>query len=392
MPNFVHTTNFVGLLIVLSCHLTYQSQPIITRIDIVALQAEGSFQKRSSSASTITGIPVLANSCDPKSVFSRNLEKPLFSTNTCSKRFGQRRISLCSFNVPNSCRHKERRVEIGLSTKGRLGFLILLLDGPASNESNSIELLGTRTLYKNYRTSVERDPRTLLRGGKQSLFNLNRVSESPQELTTPKALERKKLLDQIEDEKDQDEDPTVSVPADEVRKGMILDLDGKLFKVLLSRSVKSGRGTPVMKIQLKSLETEMNCERTFARNEKLTQARLRDKRMKCLYIEQNNDRIMFQDTATWDEYPIRMSSIGSTATLVKEGMDVMVVMFKTSLVGVHLPSQIKVKVISTRDPLKGQVRKHATIEGGLTIHVPTYISTGDEIILNSQSKTFYKKA
>eukprot|EP00922_Rhytidocystis_sp_ex-Travisia-forbesii_P070554 GHVS01105380.1.p1 GENE.GHVS01105380.1~~GHVS01105380.1.p1 ORF type:complete len:406 (-),score=85.56 GHVS01105380.1:372-1589(-) len=184
-----------------------------------------------------------------------------------------------------------------------------------------------------------------------------------------------------------------SLTACEMTNNRIIIIDDVLFKVVSHRSVKSGRGTPVHKADLRNMETGATSERTFKVHEKLIEVRLERKQMQCLYIITEDEMYTFQDMTTWDELTVHKSRLGRMSGFILEGTRVALMMFEDRVADVVLPAVVPMKVKHVAEIIgTGQSRKHAIVDGGMQLLVPTYVRVGDIVNINTSSKLFVKKA
>ena len=180
----------------------------------------------------------------------------------------------------------------------------------------------------------------------------------------------------------------------ELRKGITIELDGELYQVLDYQHIKVGRGSAVVRLKLRDIRAGHITERTFQASEKFTRARLDYRTMQYLYND--GDLHHFMDEETYEQMPINASQLGDTLNYLKEGMSLEMASYKGELVGVELPIAVKLKVTDTDPGFKGNTAtagtKPATLETGITIHVPLFVNTGDVIKVDTRSGTYLERA
>ena len=78
-----------------------------------------------------------------------------------------------------------------------------------------------------------------------------------------------------------------------------------------------------------------------------------------------------------------------------ESLEVLVSFYNDNPILIELPKQVKCKIETTDVALKGQTvsssYKPATLDNGLSIQVPPFIETGDEVIIDTRNFEYVKK-
>ena len=87
--------------------------------------------------------------------------------------------------------------------------------------------------------------------------------------------------------------------------------------------------------------------------------------------------------------------VGDKGKLLSENLEVSVNFYNENPISVELPNQVKCKIETTDVALKGQTvsssYKPATLDNGLSIQVPPFIESGDEVIIDSRNLEYVKK-
>ena len=176
----------------------------------------------------------------------------------------------------------------------------------------------------------------------------------------------------------------------DLRKGIIIDLDGQLYQVLDYRHIKMGRGSAQIRLKLRDINAGHTFERSFQASEKFIRARLDYRNMQYLYNDGN--LYYFMDEENYEQIPLSTAHLGDALNYLKEGMSMQVSSYKGEVLGVELPITIELEVTETGPAFKGDTAtsgtKPATLETGLNIQVPIFISTGDVIKVDTRSGTY----
>ena len=101
------------------------------------------------------------------------------------------------------------------------------------------------------------------------------------------------------------------------------------------------------------------------------------------------------DQTNFEQIAIAKSVLGEKNKLLKENMEVNVHFYEEQALSVDLPNSIEISIISTDAAIKGQTAsssyKPATLENGINIMVPPFISSEDKILLDTRTLEYIKK-
>ena len=183
------------------------------------------------------------------------------------------------------------------------------------------------------------------------------------------------------------------IDSGELRKGLTIELEEKLYQVLDYQHIKIGRGSAMVRLRLRDIRGGHTIERTFQASEKFTRARLDYRPMQYLYNE--GDLYYFMDEETFEQTPITTAQLGNILNYLKEGMSLEVSSYKGKLVGVELPVAVELEVVETGPGFKGNTatagNKPAKMETGITIQVPLFINNGDVIKVDTRSGEYLER-
>ncbi len=180
----------------------------------------------------------------------------------------------------------------------------------------------------------------------------------------------------------------------DIKNGMTVIIEGNIYLILEFLHVKPGKGPAFVRIKLKNLRTGSTIEKTFNTNIKLEKAII-DK-MPMQYLYENGDICNFMNMETYEQIELSKQQIGDDAKYLKEGMEVGVTFYKGELLGITLPDKISYKVIEAEPAVKGNTAtnatKEVTLEGGLKIKVPLFISEGDTVVVSTKDGKYDSRA
>jgi elongation factor P len=173
----------------------------------------------------------------------------------------------------------------------------------------------------------------------------------------------------------------------EVKKGVIIELDGQLMKVLDWTHIKMARGSAQVRMKLQNVRRGDIVERTFQAGARWPRARVEQRKVQYLYGD--GDSFHFMDNETYDQFAVNAALIGDDARFMKEGTEVFVTSHEAEVLGVDLPVSVDLRVTQTDRGFAGDTatgaRKAATLETGLVVHVPLFVNEGDTLRIDTRT-------
>ena len=173
----------------------------------------------------------------------------------------------------------------------------------------------------------------------------------------------------------------------DVKKGVIIELDGQLLKVLDWTHIKMARGSAQVRMKLQNVRKGDIVERTFQAGTRWPRARVEQRKAQYLYSD--GDAYHFMDTETYDQFAIRGAMLGDDARFLLENTDVFVSTYEGEVLGVDLPVTVDLRVTQTDPGFAGDTatgaKKQATVETGLVVSVPLFVNEGDVLRIDTRT-------
>jgi len=183
------------------------------------------------------------------------------------------------------------------------------------------------------------------------------------------------------------------IDSGELRKGIIIELEEKLYQVIDYQHIKLGRGSAQVRLKLRDIRSGHNIERAFQASEKFIRARLDYRNMQYLYND--GDLYYFMDEENFEQMPLTASQLGDALNYLKEGMSLEVLNYKGELVGVEMPTAVELRVVETGPGFKGDTatagNKPAKLETGIIIQVPLFINNGDIVKVDTRTGEYLER-
>lgn len=184
------------------------------------------------------------------------------------------------------------------------------------------------------------------------------------------------------------------VSTSEIRRGMTIDLDGQLLKILEFDHQKIGRGSAQVKISFKNLRTGANTVNTFQAGAKFNDVRLEREIDQFQY--QDGEEFHFMNTETFDQVMLRDDQIGDVKYYIREGDTVDILTYNGEPIDLEIPPSVVLEVTNTEPGIKGDTATGATkpamTETGLRVLVPLFVNTGDKVKVDTRTGKYVERA
>jgi elongation factor P len=172
----------------------------------------------------------------------------------------------------------------------------------------------------------------------------------------------------------------------DLKNGLVLNLDGQLWSVTAFQHVKPGKGGAFVRTTLKNVLTGKVVDKTFNAGTKVETATVDRRDMTFLY--RDGADFVFMDGDTFDQIPIPEQVVGSAAGFMLENQVAMVALHEGVPLYVELPTSVELVVRHTDPGLQGDRStggtKPATLETGAEIQVPLFLTTGEKVKVDTR--------
>ena len=178
-----------------------------------------------------------------------------------------------------------------------------------------------------------------------------------------------------------------------LRKGLTLEWDGRLVKVIDFAHNKQGRGSAQVRLVLRDLRSGSTTTTTVQAGYKFTPVRLERKHVQYLYEE--GGHYHFMDTETFEQFALDEATVGKVTNYIKETDVVDLLTHNDDPIDIELPTSVNLAVAQTDPGLKGDTAsgatKPATLETGLVVNVPLFVSVGDVLKVDTRSGEYLER-
>jgi elongation factor P len=176
----------------------------------------------------------------------------------------------------------------------------------------------------------------------------------------------------------------------DLKNGMVLNLDGQLWSVVWFQHHKPGKGGAVVRTKLKNVLSGKVVDKTFNADVRVDTANV-DKRP-MTYLYNDGDSYVFMDAETYDQLPIAPDVVGDASHFMLENQEATVAVHDGTPLYIELPASVELTIEYTEPGLQGDRStsgtKPARLETGYEIQVPLFITTGEKVRVDTRDGSY----
>jgi elongation factor P len=185
----------------------------------------------------------------------------------------------------------------------------------------------------------------------------------------------------------------MAISANDIRKGMVILFDGAPCKVMEFRHHTPGNLRAMVQTRLRNLLTGNSFEHRFRSADSLDRVTLEQHEMEYLYSDGSQHH--FMNSENYEQIALSEEDLGDAAQWLMPGLKIEVEYYNSTPIGVSLPNSMELTVTETDPVLKGATvsnsNKPATLENGVTISVPPFITEGERIRVNPTESKYIER-
>ena len=184
------------------------------------------------------------------------------------------------------------------------------------------------------------------------------------------------------------------VIASSLRKGTVVDLDGKLYVVLTAQNIHPGKGTPVTQLDLRRISDGVKISERYRTTEQVERAFVEAREHSFLYGD--DEGFHFMNPETYDQVVVPKDVIGDQAVYLQEGMACMLSLHEGVPIAIELPQRVTLEIVETEPTVKGQTAsssyKPAVLSNGVRTMVPPHVGTGTRVVIMTEDGSYVERA
>lgn len=184
------------------------------------------------------------------------------------------------------------------------------------------------------------------------------------------------------------------VIASSVRKGNVLDLDGKLAVVIHAENIHPGKGTPVTHLEMRRIADGVKVTERYRTTDQVERAYLEEKDYN--YLFEDDHGYTFMHPETFDQIIVSKDVVGDQAQWLQEGMTCTVSLHEGNPIAIELPQRVTLEIVEADPVVKGQTAsssyKPAKLSNGARIMVPPHIGSGTRVVIMTADGSYVERA
>jgi elongation factor P len=184
------------------------------------------------------------------------------------------------------------------------------------------------------------------------------------------------------------------VIASSIRKGNVIEQDGKLYVVLSAENIHPGKGTPVSQIEMRRISDGVKISERYKTTDQVEKATVEERNFTYLY--EDGDGFHFMNPETYDQVQVAKDIVGGASAYLQENMTVKLSLHDMNTIAIQLPQRATLEVVETEPVTKGQTAsssyKPAVLSNGVRTQVPPHISAGTRIVVMTEDGSYVERA
>ena len=186
----------------------------------------------------------------------------------------------------------------------------------------------------------------------------------------------------------------MKVIASSLRKGNVVEIDGRLHVVLTATNFHPGKGTPTTQVDMRRMSDGVKVSERYKTTEQVERAHVEDHDFSFLY--QDGDGYHFMNQENYEQLQVSEDVVGDKGQWLQEGMVCILSTFDGNAVAIQLPQRVTLEVMETEPVTKGQTAsssyKPAKMSNGARVMVPPHITAGTRIVVLTEDGSYAERA
>lgn len=184
------------------------------------------------------------------------------------------------------------------------------------------------------------------------------------------------------------------VIASSVRKGNVLDIEGKLYVVMHAENIHPGKGTPVTHLEMRRISDGLKNVERYRTTDTVERTYLEE--VTYSYLYEDDMGYNFMQPESFEQISITSDILGDQAKFLQEGMQVTVSTHDGKPVAIELPPRVIFEIVEADPVVKGQTAsssfKPAVLSNGMRVMVPPHIGSGTRVVISTEDGSYQERA
>ncbi len=186
----------------------------------------------------------------------------------------------------------------------------------------------------------------------------------------------------------------VKVIASSLRKGNVVELEGRLYAVLSATNFHPGKGTPTTTVDMRRIADGVKVSERWKTTEQVEKATVDEREYDFLY--EDGEGFHFMEPVTYEQVAVHPDVVGDGKVFLTEGIRVYLKTYEGAAIAIEYPQRVTVEITETEPVVKGQTAsssyKPAICSNGLRVMVPPHIGAGTRIVINTDDLAYQERA
>ena len=186
----------------------------------------------------------------------------------------------------------------------------------------------------------------------------------------------------------------MKVIASSLRKGNVVEIDGKLGVVMAAENIHPGKGTPVTQLDVRRIGDGVKVSLRYKTTDQVERAFVEDRKHQYMY--QDGDGFHFMNMESYDQVAVPADIIGDQSAYLQPEMEVTISLHDGVAVAIELPPKAVLEVVETEPTVKGQTAsssyKPALLSNGARTMVPPFVTIGTKIVVMTTDGSYVERA
>jgi elongation factor P len=175
---------------------------------------------------------------------------------------------------------------------------------------------------------------------------------------------------------------------------MVIKFNNELYSIFSVNHRTPGNLRGFVQVKMRSLRSGSMTEHRFSSEDKVEKALLEEQEMQYLYDD--GEYYYFMNTENYEQMHLMKDLLGDATEYLIPQLMVKVEFYEGKPMSVELPATVDLMVVETEPGMKGatvsNVTKPAKLETGLVVQVPSFITEGEKIRVNTAEGTYQERA
>jgi elongation factor P len=184
------------------------------------------------------------------------------------------------------------------------------------------------------------------------------------------------------------------VIASSLRKGNVVDLDGRLYVILSAQNIHPGKGTPVTQMDLRRISDGVKISERYRTTEQVERAFVET--MEHTFLYGDGEGFHFMNPQTYEQVVVPADVVGDQAAYLQENMACSLSLHEGVAIAIELPQRVVLEIVETEPTVKGQTAsssyKPAVLSNGVRTMVPPHVGSGTRIVVMTEDGSYVERA